>query len=123
MEVEVVVPPETPVRVAHDVGLAMQDEIERMAEVERAFVHVDYERRRTPEHRADRERGGGLPRGDEEENEQRSPAKILDPTAARAARRERARRRRLGSNLGLECEAWEEPAFDTYLEQPMLDEP
>ena len=37
------------------------------------------------EHRADRERGGGLPRGDEEENEQRSPAKILDPTAARAA--------------------------------------
>ena len=123
VEVEVVVPPETPVRVAHDVGLAMQDEIERMPEVERAFVHVDYERRRTPEHRADRERGGGLPRGDEEENEQRRPAKILDPTAARAARRERARRRRLGSNLGLECEAWEEPAFDTYLEQPMLDEP
>ena len=57
VELEVVMPPETTVRMSHDVCLRLQDAVEAMEEVERAFVHVDYASRRAPEHRADRGRG------------------------------------------------------------------
>ena len=40
VEVEIVMLPETPLRDSHDVGITLQHKIERLEEVERAFVHV-----------------------------------------------------------------------------------
>lgn len=34
---------DTPLSVAHDIGQQLQDKIELLPNVERAFVHVDYE--------------------------------------------------------------------------------
>lgn len=34
---------ETPVRISHDVSQSLQRKLEGLADVERAFVHVDYE--------------------------------------------------------------------------------
>lgn len=54
MELEVVMPSEMTVRQSHDICLGLQDAVEALDEVERAFVHVDYVRRSYPEHKTDR---------------------------------------------------------------------
>ena len=51
----VVMPSEMTVRQSHDICLGLQDTIEAMHEVERAFVHVDYVARRYPEHKTERQ--------------------------------------------------------------------
>ena len=60
VEVDVVLPEEMPLRRAHDIGESLQNRIEEMEDVERAFVHIDFETAHYPEHaeatRADRER-------------------------------------------------------------------
>jgi divalent metal cation (Fe/Co/Zn/Cd) transporter len=50
VEVEVVLPPATPLRVSHDLGMELQWKIEEMEDVERCFVHIDYEKRPYDEH-------------------------------------------------------------------------
>ncbi|EIM91371.1 CDF-like metal transporter [Stereum hirsutum FP-91666 SS1] len=51
VEVDIVMAAETPLWKTHDVSQQMQDKIELLPNVERAFVHVDYETSHTPEHR------------------------------------------------------------------------
>ncbi len=48
VEVEVVLPAEMTVRESHDIALALQHKIESKNEVERAFVHVDWQARTEP---------------------------------------------------------------------------
>lgn len=55
VEVEVVLPPNMTVRESHDIALALQHQIEAMEDVERAFVHVDWQTRTEPEHKVDRQ--------------------------------------------------------------------
>jgi len=50
VEVEVVMHEETNLRDSHDCGIALQHKIERLEEVERAFVHVDYQIRNVDDH-------------------------------------------------------------------------
>ncbi|KAJ1921404.1 hypothetical protein H4219_000721 [Mycoemilia scoparia] len=50
VEVDIVMAPETPLRIIHDVAETLQNRYERMDCVERAFVHVDYECLHHPEH-------------------------------------------------------------------------
>ena len=50
VEVDVVLPEEMPLRQAHDIGESLQNTIEEMGEVERAFVHIDFETAHYPEH-------------------------------------------------------------------------
>ncbi|GMF10686.1 unnamed protein product [Phytophthora lilii] len=55
VELEVVVPGEMSVKMAHDIALQMQFKVENLDEVERAFVHVDYQARDYDEHVVSRE--------------------------------------------------------------------
>jgi divalent metal cation (Fe/Co/Zn/Cd) transporter len=50
VELDIVIPPETPLKDAHDVGEALQHSLEEFEDVERAFVHIDYETSHRPEH-------------------------------------------------------------------------
>ncbi|MCL7026113.1 hypothetical protein MKW94_018029 [Papaver nudicaule] len=50
VEVDIVLPSAMPLREAHDVGEALQIKLERLPEIERAFVHLDYEFTHKPEH-------------------------------------------------------------------------
>lgn len=50
VEVEIVMLPETPLRESHDVGIVLQHKIERLEQVERCFVHVDYQERDVDDH-------------------------------------------------------------------------
>ena len=50
VEVEVVMPKHTPLKESHDLGMELQYEIEAREEVERCFVHIDYESRDYDEH-------------------------------------------------------------------------
>ncbi|KAJ3357842.1 hypothetical protein HDU83_002970 [Entophlyctis luteolus] len=50
VEVDIVMDPSTPLQRSHDVGEALQVKIESIEDVERAFVHIDYESLHTPEH-------------------------------------------------------------------------
>jgi cation diffusion facilitator family transporter len=50
VEVDIVLPEEMTLREAHDIGEALQWKIEALPEVERAFVHLDYEVDHKPEH-------------------------------------------------------------------------
>lgn len=43
VEVDIVMDPETKLRESHDVSQALQRKLEGLADVERAFVHVDYD--------------------------------------------------------------------------------
>jgi divalent metal cation (Fe/Co/Zn/Cd) transporter len=43
VEVDIVLPEEMSLRESHDIGESLQHKIERLPEVERAFVHLDYE--------------------------------------------------------------------------------
>ena len=50
VEIEIVMLPETPLRESHDVGIVLQHKIERLEQVERCFVHVDYQERDVDDH-------------------------------------------------------------------------
>lgn len=50
VEVEIVMRPDTPLKESHDVGITLQHKIERLEEVERAFVHIDYQVRDVDDH-------------------------------------------------------------------------
>lgn len=43
VEVDIVMDPDIQLRLSHDVGQTLQRKLEGLADVERAFVHVDYE--------------------------------------------------------------------------------
>jgi divalent metal cation (Fe/Co/Zn/Cd) transporter len=49
-EVDVVMNPEASLRHTHDVAEALQIKIESLPDIERAYVHVDYETTHKPEH-------------------------------------------------------------------------
>jgi len=51
VEVDVVMDAHTPLWKAHDISQQLQDKIEVLPNVERAFVHVDHETDHIPEHR------------------------------------------------------------------------
>ncbi|GAA5877355.1 hypothetical protein JCM5296_002224 [Sporobolomyces johnsonii] len=51
VEVDIVMPKDTLLSVAHDVSQALQDKLEELPQVDRAFVHVDHETSHKPEHR------------------------------------------------------------------------
>ncbi|KAF9899364.1 hypothetical protein BX616_003078, partial [Lobosporangium transversale] len=51
VEVDVVMAPETPLWESHDISEGLQIKLESLPNVERAFVHVDYETSHAPEHR------------------------------------------------------------------------
>jgi len=51
VEVDIVMPGETLLSLAHDVSQDLQDQLETLPNVERAFVHVDHEVSHQPEHR------------------------------------------------------------------------
>jgi len=55
-EVDIVLPPETTLRVSHDIGERLQEKLESLPNVERAFCHVDFNSTHDPEHR-NRKRG------------------------------------------------------------------
>ena len=41
VEVDIVLPEHTPLPLAHDIGESLQLKLEKLPEIERAFVHVD----------------------------------------------------------------------------------
>jgi cation diffusion facilitator family transporter len=51
VEVDVVFPPETLLYQAHDIGESLQIKLESLDDVDRAFVHLDYETDHKPEHK------------------------------------------------------------------------
>jgi len=51
VEVDIVMDANTPLWKAHDISQQLQDKIEDLPNVERAFVHVDHEWTHAPEHR------------------------------------------------------------------------
>ncbi|CAK9170712.1 unnamed protein product [Ilex paraguariensis] len=50
VEVDIELPEELPLKEAHVIGETLQIKIEKLPEVERAFVHIDYECYHKPEH-------------------------------------------------------------------------
>jgi len=50
VEIEIVMAEETPLRESHDVGILLQHKIERLEQVDRCFVHVDYQNRDVDDH-------------------------------------------------------------------------
>lgn len=50
VEVDVVMDPEDTLRNTHDVAEALQMKLESLPDVERAYVHVDFETDHAPEH-------------------------------------------------------------------------
>ena len=50
VEIEVVLPRDTLLFESHDLGMELQYEVESREEVERCFVHIDYEARPYDEH-------------------------------------------------------------------------
>jgi len=55
VEMEIVLDGSTPLTESHDVALIIQHRIEKLPEVERAFVHVDYQKRDGLEHKIERQ--------------------------------------------------------------------
>ncbi|RWV98502.1 hypothetical protein GW17_00038653 [Ensete ventricosum] len=51
VEVDIVLPADMPLSQAHDIGETLQQKLEQLTEVERAFVHVDFEFTHRPEHK------------------------------------------------------------------------
>ncbi|WVQ66958.1 uncharacterized protein L199_005149 [Kwoniella botswanensis] len=51
VEVDIVLPPDMLLWKAHDIAQDLQDQIERLKQVDRCFVHVDHEVDHKPEHR------------------------------------------------------------------------
>lgn len=52
VEVDIVLPPDMPLAEAHDIGESLQTKLETLRQVDRAFVHIDYEVEHKPEHKA-----------------------------------------------------------------------
>lgn len=50
VEVDIELPEDMVLKEAHDIGESLQNKLESMAEVDRAFVHLDYESSHKPEH-------------------------------------------------------------------------
>ena len=50
VEVDVVVEPNMTVQASHDVAEALQMKLESLPDVERCYVHIDYETSHAPEH-------------------------------------------------------------------------
>ena len=50
IQVDIELPEDLPLKEAHAIGESLQIKIEELAEVERAFVHLDYECDHKPEH-------------------------------------------------------------------------
>lgn len=50
VEVDIVLPADMPLQAAHDIGESLQEKLELLEEIERAFVHLDYEYTHKPEH-------------------------------------------------------------------------
>mmetsp|Transcript_83218 Transcript_83218/g.165202 ORF Transcript_83218/g.165202 Transcript_83218/m.165202 type:complete len:407 (-) Transcript_83218:65-1285(-) len=50
VEIEVVMPESTTLRESHDAGIALQHKVEMLEEVERCFVHIDYQLRLCDDH-------------------------------------------------------------------------
>lgn len=50
VEVEVVMPESTTLRESHDAGISLQHKIEQLEDVERCFVHIDYQLREHDDH-------------------------------------------------------------------------
>ncbi|OWM70100.1 metal tolerance protein 11 [Punica granatum] len=50
VEVDIVLPADMPLQEAHDIGEHLQEKLELLPEIERAFVHLDYEFSHKPEH-------------------------------------------------------------------------
>lgn len=50
VEVDIVLPAGMPLKEAHDIGESLQEKLEQLPEIERAFVHLDYEYSHKPEH-------------------------------------------------------------------------
>ena len=50
VEVDIVLPSDMPLQEAHDIGEALQEKLESLPDIERAFVHLDYEYSHRPEH-------------------------------------------------------------------------
>jgi len=50
VEVDIVLPSDMPLQQAHDIGEALQEKLESLPDIERAFVHLDYEYSHRPEH-------------------------------------------------------------------------
>lgn len=50
VEVDIVLPSAMPLQEAHDIGESLQVKLELLPEIERAFVHLDYEFSHKPEH-------------------------------------------------------------------------
>jgi divalent metal cation (Fe/Co/Zn/Cd) transporter len=50
VEVDVVMDPESSLRATHDIAEELQIKLESLPDVERAYVHVDYETDHRPEH-------------------------------------------------------------------------
>lgn len=50
VEVDIVLPADMPLQEAHDIGESLQEKLELLPEIERAFVHLDYEYTHKPEH-------------------------------------------------------------------------
>ncbi|KAL0460484.1 UNVERIFIED_CONTAM: Metal tolerance protein 4 [Sesamum latifolium] len=50
VEVDIELPEDLPLKEAHTIGETLQIKIEKLTEVERAFVHLDYECEHKPEH-------------------------------------------------------------------------
>ncbi|KAG9438998.1 hypothetical protein H6P81_019163 [Aristolochia fimbriata] len=51
VEVDIVLPGRMPLSDAHNIGETLQEKLEQLPEVERAFVHVDFEYTHRPEHK------------------------------------------------------------------------
>lgn len=49
VEIDLVLDPDTPLKESHDIGEKLQNKIEKIDEVERCFVHLDYEIGHKPE--------------------------------------------------------------------------
>ncbi|KAM2648084.1 hypothetical protein TB1_001253 [Malus domestica] len=50
VEVDIVLPADMPLQEAHDIGENLQEKLELLPEIERAFVHLDFEFSHKPEH-------------------------------------------------------------------------
>ncbi|KAK2637539.1 hypothetical protein Ddye_032331 [Dipteronia dyeriana] len=50
VEVDIVLPANMALQEAHDIGESLQEKLELLPEIERAFVHLDYEYTHKPEH-------------------------------------------------------------------------
>lgn len=51
VEIDIVLPEDMPLNQAHNIGEMLQEKLEQLPQVERAFVHIDFEFSHRPEHK------------------------------------------------------------------------